>query len=149
MSPYTVWRQESKDHKQKIIWKTSRYFSSHLVLIFILQRLISAGSGSGQHNNKTSSNPLNSFIRVSTPDHLCVATVCTGWPGCLVLRQGAVNQLFFGVFLMFLACLDHAWWAQFHLGILGPQEWKKSSEILTWKKVRFQGWLKLTYFLIS
>ena len=46
----------------------------------------------------------------------------TGWPGCLVLKQGAVNQLFLGVFLMFLACLDHAWWAQFHLGILGPQE---------------------------
>ena len=46
----------------------------------------------------------------------------TGWPGCLVLRQGAVNQLFLGVFLMFLACLDHARWAQFHSGILGPQE---------------------------
>ena len=73
MSPYTLWRQESKD--QKIIWKTSRYFSSHLVLIFILQRLISAGSGSGQHH-KTSSNPLNSFIRVSTPDHMDMATVC-------------------------------------------------------------------------
>ena len=27
-----------------------------------------------------------------------------------------------GVFLMFLACLDHARWAEFHLGILGPQE---------------------------
>ena len=70
----------------------------------------------------------------------------TGWPGWLVLRQGAVNQLFLGVFLMFLACLDHKWWAQFHLGILGPQEWKKSSEILSWKKVRFQDLLKLTFF---
>ena len=46
----------------------------------------------------------------------------TGWPGCLVLKQGAVNQLFLEVFLMFLACLDHKWWAEFHLGILGPQE---------------------------
>ena len=46
----------------------------------------------------------------------------TGWPGCLVLKQGAVNQLFLGVFLIFLACLDHSRWAQFHLGILGPQE---------------------------
>ena len=46
----------------------------------------------------------------------------TGWPGCLVLEQGAVNQLFLGVFLMFLGCLDHARWAKFHLGILGPQE---------------------------
>ena len=46
----------------------------------------------------------------------------TGCPVCLVLKQGAVNQLFLEVFLMFLACLDHKWWAQFHLGILGPQE---------------------------
>ena len=44
----------------------------------------------------------------------------TGWPGCLVLEQGAVNQLFLGVFLIFLACLDHARWAKFHLGILKP-----------------------------
>ena len=46
----------------------------------------------------------------------------TGCPVCLVLKQGAVNQIFLEVFLMFLACLDHKWWAQFHLGILGPQE---------------------------
>ena len=46
----------------------------------------------------------------------------TGWPGCLVLKQGSVYQLFLGVFLMFLACSDHARWAKFHLGILGPQE---------------------------
>ena len=46
----------------------------------------------------------------------------TGCPVCLVLRQGAVNQLFLEVSLMFLACLDHARWAEFHLGILGPQE---------------------------
>ena len=46
----------------------------------------------------------------------------TGCPVCLVLKQGAVNQLFFEVFLMFLACLDHARWAKFHLGILRPQE---------------------------
>ena len=35
-----------------------------------------------------------------------------------VATQGAVTQLFFKVFLMFLACLDHARWAEFHLGIL-------------------------------
>ena len=46
----------------------------------------------------------------------------TGCPVCLVLKQGAINQLFLEVFLMFLACLDHKWWAEFHLGILGPQE---------------------------
>ena len=78
----------------------------------------------------------------------CESCLTTGCPVCLVLKQGAVNQLFLEVFLMFLACLDHKWWAQFHLGILGPQEWKKSSEILSWKKVRFQGCLKLTYVLI-
>ena len=54
----------------------------------------------------------------------------TGWPGCLVLKQGAVNQLFLGVFLMFLACLDHARWAKFHLGILGLQEWKKIRNLI-------------------
>ena len=46
----------------------------------------------------------------------------TGWPGYLVLKQGTINWLFMGVFLMFLSCLDHARWAKFHLGILGPQE---------------------------
>ena len=33
----------------------------------------------------------------------------TGCPVCLVLKQGAVNQLFLEVSLMFLACLDHQW----------------------------------------
>ena len=37
-------------------------------------------------------------------------------------EAGSVYQLFLGFFLMFLACLDHARWAKFHLGILGPQE---------------------------
>ena len=48
--------------------------------------------------------------------------ISTGCPVCLVLKQGAVNQLFFEVFLMFLDCLDHSRWAKFHLGILGPRE---------------------------
>ena len=39
--------------------------------------------------------------------------------GLSVLKQWAVNQLFLEISLMFLACLDHKWWAQFHLGILG------------------------------
>ena len=75
-----------------------------------------------------------------------ISTTSTGCPVCLVLKQGAVNQLFFEVFLMFLACLDHSRSAKFHLGLLGPQEWKKSSEILSGKKVKFQGCLKLTIF---
>ena len=43
--------------------------------------------------------------------------VTTGCPVCLVLKQGAVNQLYLEVLLMFLACLDHSRWAKFHLGI--------------------------------
>ena len=57
---------------------------------------------------------------VQLPHQPCQVT--TGCPVCLVLKQGAVNQLFLEVFLMFLACLDHSRWAKFHLGILGPQE---------------------------
>ena len=49
-------------------------------------------------------------------------TASTGCPVCLVLKQKTLNQLFLEVSLMFLACLDHARWAEFHLGILGPQE---------------------------
>ena len=56
------------------------------------------------------------------PRKLPIYFISTGCPVCLVLRQGAVNQLFLEVSLMFLACLDHARWAKFHLGILGPQE---------------------------
>ena len=40
---------------------------------------------------------------------------------------------------MFLACLDHKWWAQFHLGILGQHGWKKSTEILSTKKGQISG----------
>ena len=65
------------------------------------------------------------FLAAGAPFATCkVSTVqlYTGCPVCLVLKQGVVNQLFLEVFLMFLACLDHKWWAEFHLGILGPQE---------------------------
>ena len=65
--------------------------------------------------------------------------ISTGCPVCLVLKQGAVNQIFLEVFLMFLACLDHKWWAQFHLGILGQHGWKKSTEILSTKKGQISG----------
>ena len=67
----------------------------------------------------------------------------TGWPGWFVLRQGAVNQLFLGVFLMFLACLDHKWWAQFHLGILGLVSIWDNPGIWPFFKIRF-----LSFFFI-
>ena len=47
---------------------------------------------------------------------------------------------------MFLACLDHARWAEFHLGILGPQEWKKSSDILSPKKGQISGLAQIDIF---
>ena len=79
-------------------------------------------------------------------DVTVLKTSSTGCPVCLVLKQGAVTQLFFEVFLMFLACLDHARWAEFHLGILGPQEWKKSSDILSPKKGQISGLAQIDIF---
>ena len=38
----------------------------------------------------------------------------------VVLSQGAVNQLFLGVFLMFLAVFHSKIWAQFHFGTFKP-----------------------------
>ena len=94
------------------------------------------------HENIINLRKINASIQFNNNNY----ALYTGWPGCLVLKQGAVDQLFLGVFLMFLACLDHARWAKFHLGILGPQEWKKSSDIFSWKRVTFQDLLKLTFF---
>ena len=56
---------------------------------------------------------------------------------------------FFGLFLMFWTFFDHSIWAIFHSGSFGSSDWKKSWKISFSKKVEFQGWLKLTYFLIS
>ena len=47
---------------------------------------------------------------------------------------------------MFLACLDHSRWAKFHLGIPGPQEWKKSSEIWSPKKGQISGFAQIDIF---
>ena len=44
---------------------------------------------------------------------------------------------------MFWAFLDHLIWAIFHSGTFGTYDWKKSLKISSFKKVRFQGWLKL------
>ena len=38
----------------------------------------------------------------------------------VVLSQGAVNQVFLGVFLMFLAVFHSKIWAQFHFGTFKP-----------------------------
>ena len=77
--PYIVWRQESKVHK--IIWKTSRYFSSHLVLIFILQRahLCWERQRAAAQQQGNLQSPLNSFIIVSTPDHHLSITLWQLW----------------------------------------------------------------------
>ena len=60
------------------------------------------------------------YINYKVPYYKGMVTkVSTGWPVCNDLQQGSVNQVFRGVFLMFWACLDHKWWAKFHLGIRG------------------------------
>ena len=57
-----------------------------------------------------------------------------------------LNLLFFGLFLMFWPFFDHSIWAIFHSGTFGTNDWKKSFKISSFKKVRFQGWLKLAQF---
>ena len=57
-----------------------------------------------------------------------------------------LKLLFFGLFLMFWAFFYHSIWAIFHSGTFGTYDWKKSLKISSFKKVRFQGWLKLAQF---
>ena len=57
------------------------------------------------------------FRHLSSHRHLS-----TGRPVCLDMKQGAINQLFLRLFLMFWTSLNHGKWANFHSGILGPQE---------------------------
>ena len=45
---------------------------------------------------------------------------CTGSFSKVVLSQGAVKQVFLGVFLMFLAFFYSKIWAQFHFGTFKP-----------------------------
>ena len=40
----------------------------------------------------------------------------------VVLSQGAVNQVFLGVFLMFLAVFHSKIWAKFHFGTFKPYD---------------------------
>ena len=47
---------------------------------------------------------------------------------------------------MFWAFFDHSIWAIFHSSTFGTYDWKKSLKISSFKKVRFQGWLKLAQF---
>ena len=47
---------------------------------------------------------------------------------------------------MFLACLDHARWAKFHLGILGQHGCKKNTEILSTKKGQISVFAQIDIF---
>ena len=47
----------------------------------------------------------------------------------VVLSQGAVNKVFLGVFLMFLAFFHSKIWAQFHFGTFKPYKQQKSLKI--------------------
>ena len=53
----------------------------------------------------------------------------TGSFSKVVLSQGAVNKVFFGVFLMFLAFFHSKIWAQFHFGTFKPYKQEKSWKI--------------------
>ena len=63
--------------------------------------------------------------------------------------QGAEYQVFFGVFLMFLAFFHSIIWAQFHLGTFEPYDKEKNGKISSSKKVRFQGWLQMAQFWLT
>ena len=55
----------------------------------------------------------------------------------VVLSQGAVNQVFLGVFLMFLAVFHSKIWAQFHFGTFKPYKYEKSFKISSSKWLNF------------
>ena len=59
-----------------------------------------------------------------------------------------LNPLYFGVFLMFCACLTIQYGRFFILVLQGHIIEKKSRKTSSSKKVRFQGSLKLAHFLL-
>ena len=63
--------------------------------------------------------------------------------------QGAVNQVLLGVFLMFLAFFYSKIWAKFYFGTFEQYKVRKKLKISSFKKVRFQGWLKIAQFLLT
>ena len=74
---------------------------------------------------------------------------CTVSFSKVVLSQGAVNLVFFGVFLMFLGFFHSKIWAKIHFGTFEPYKQEKHLKISSSKKVRFQGWLKMAQFLLT
>merc|ERR1712155_467558 len=73
----------------------------------------------------------------------------TGSFSKVVLSHRAVNQVFFGVILMFLAFFHSKIWAKIHFGTFELYEQEKHLKISSSKKVRFQGWLKMAQFLLT
>ena len=51
--------------------------------------------------------------------------------------------------MMFLAFFHSKIWAKFHFGTFKPYDLEKSWKILSSKNIKFQGWLKIAYFLQS
>ena len=85
----------------------------------------------------------------SCPDCTSVTRDYTGSFSKVVLSHRAVNQVFFGVFLMFLAFFHSKIWAKIHFGTFEPYKQEKHLKISSTKKVRFQGWLKMAQFLLT
>ena len=75
--------------------------------------------------------------------------VPTGSFSKVVLSHGAVNHVILGVFLMFSAFFYSKLWAKFYFGTFEPYDYEKSWKISSFKKVRFQGWLKMASFLLT
>ena len=57
--------------------------------------------------------------------------VSTGSFSKVVLSQGTVKQVFFGVFLMFLAFFHSKIWAQFHFGTFKPYTGSFSKDVFS------------------
>ena len=85
-----------------------RAHTTHWVLVYPPQKRLWRGAHSKLHD-MTMIWETNNKILISTVSFTKV-----------VLSQGAVNQLFLGVFLMFLAVFHSKIWAQFHFGTFKP-----------------------------
>ena len=75
-----------------------------------------------------------------------VDIIDTGSFSKVVLSQGAVNQVFLGVFLMFLAFFHSKIWAKFHFGTFKPYDQKKVEKIYPQKTLNFRVGSKLHIF---
>ena len=63
---------------------------------------------------------------LDTQDRILIPYQSTGSFSKVVLSQGAVNEVFLGVFLMFLPFFLSKIWAKFHFGTFEPYDLEKN-----------------------